>query len=112
MIATDEFVSWWNTLPEREHDAVRDTVELLEQFGIKLPFPYSSGIEGTKFRELRRKSGKHQFRVIYVFDELRQVVLLVGGDKLGVKKEVFYPSIIDRAERIWNQYIQEQKGKP
>jgi hypothetical protein len=39
-------------------------------------------------------------------------VLLLGGDKLGIKKEVFYSKIIDRAERIWKQYLQEQKGTP
>ena len=112
VIATDEFVSWWNALPEKEHDAVRDAVELLEQFGINLPFPHSSAIEGTKFRELRRKSGKHQLRSIYILDRFRQAVLLLGGDKLGIEKEVFYSKIIDRAERIWKQYLQEQKGTP
>ena len=110
VIATDEFVSWWNALPEKEHDAVRDSVDLLEQFGINLPFPHSSAIEGTKFRELRRKSGKHQLRSVYIFDQFRQAVLLLGGDKLGIKKALFYPKIIDQAERIWKQYLQEQKG--
>jgi hypothetical protein len=114
VIATDEFVAWWNALPEREHDAVRDAVDLLEEFGVNLPFPHSSALGGARhaFRELRRKSGKHQLRIAYIFDEVRQAVLLIGGDKLGARKEIFYPALIRRATSVWKQYLEEQEGQP
>jgi hypothetical protein len=41
---TDEFEGWWNTLAEAEHIEITATVELLEEKGPTLPFPYSSGI--------------------------------------------------------------------
>lgn len=113
VVATDEFVEWWDALPEREHDAVRDAVNLLEQFGMGLPFPHSSKLAGTALalRELRRKSGKHQLRVLYIFDPARRAVVLIGGDKLGANQKLFYRSIIARAEAIWTQYLKEQKGR-
>jgi hypothetical protein len=112
IVATDDFVRWWQALPEREHDAVYDAVSLLEQFGTQLPFPHSSAIAGTALplRELRRKSGKHQLRVIYIFDRARQAVLLIGGDKLGTNQKLFYKNITAKAEAIWAQYLAEQKA--
>ena len=109
VVTTDEFVAWWDALPERQHDAVRDSVNLLEQFGTDLAFPYSSDVKGCNFRELRRKSGKHQLRVLYIFDHARQAVVLIGGDKLGVNEKLFYESIIARSETIWAQYLVEHE---
>lgn len=113
VVATDEFVRWWQALPEKEHDAIYDAVSLLEQFGTRLPFPHSSALEGTALplRELRRKSGKHQLRVIYIFDRVRQAVLLIGGNKLGSNQKLFYNAIIARAEAIWAQYLAEQEAQ-
>lgn len=113
VIATDEFVEWWDGLGTREHDAVRDAVELLERFGIGLPFPHSSKVAGSTLalRELRRKSAKHQLRVLYIFDPMRQAVLLVGGDKLGANQRLFYKALIAKAEALWAEYVKEQEGK-
>jgi hypothetical protein len=110
VVATDDFVEWWEALPEKQHDAVRVAVDLLEQFGTDLPFPHSSAIAGSKYamRELRRKSGKHQLRVFYVFDETREAVVLVGGDKLGVGNKVFYETMTPLAESVWERYLKEQ----
>ena len=110
VIATDEFVAWWEGLPEKQHDAVRVAIDLLEQFGIALPFPHSSAIEGSRYalRELRRKSGKHQLRVFYVFDHTREAIVLIGGDKLGAGNRVFYDKMVPAAENIWEQYLREQ----
>jgi hypothetical protein len=58
--------------------------------------------------ELRRKSGKHQLRAFYVFDETREAVVLIGGDKLGVGNKAFYGAMIPLAEKIWEQYLREQ----
>ena len=45
---TDEFGEWWDKLSEREQDNVTAIVELLMEQGPRLPFPYSSGIEGSR----------------------------------------------------------------
>ena len=64
---TDEFGDWWDTLSEHEQDDVAATVELLASKGPTLPFPYSSGIEGSKhshIRELRIQHAGKPYRVL------------------------------------------------
>ena len=46
---TDEFGAWWDTLSEADHIAIDARVRELERRGPNLPFPYSSGIEGSRF---------------------------------------------------------------
>jgi hypothetical protein len=110
VIATDEFVRWWQSLRGKEHDAVRVAVDLLEQFGTNLPFPHSSAVAGSKYalRELRRKSAKHQLRVFYIFDKTREAIVLMGGDKLGAGGRAFYEKALPVAEEIWEQYLRER----
>lgn len=57
---------------------------LLEAKGPQLPFPYSSGIEGSRhehMRELRIQSGGKPYRVFYAFDPRRTAILLIGGKR-------------------------------
>ena len=111
VIATDEFMEWYMSLPEKEHDGVYAVVSLLEKLGTSLLFPYSSEIKGSRYslRELRKKSGRHQLRVLYAFDPQRDAVLLVGGDKTGDDR--FYETYVPRAERIWARYVEEQRRR-
>lgn len=63
---TDEFGSWWAGLAESQQDDVAAVVELLSEHGPGLPFPYSSGVEGSRhsrLRELRIQSGGRPIRV-------------------------------------------------
>lgn len=50
---TDEFESWWDRLCVAEQEDIVAAVELLELHGPQLPFPYSSGINGSKHRHMR-----------------------------------------------------------
>ncbi len=103
---TDEFKTWFLdlTLPRRE--AVARVVDMLEQFGIDLPFPYSSSISASKIamRELRVQHMGEPYRILYVFDPERQAVLLVGGNKVG-KGNRWYKSAIRLAERLYDEYL-------
>lgn len=47
------------------------------------------------------------FRIFYAFDPRRQAVLLIGGDKTGVSDKRFYAQMIPLAERIWQEYLDE-----
>lgn len=66
---TDEFEErFWNGLSESEQEDIAATVSLLEARGPNLPFPYSSGIEGSRhghMRELRVQSGGRPIRIFY-----------------------------------------------
>jgi hypothetical protein len=79
-------------------------VGLLEEKGVALGFPHSSGVMGSKaLRELRVQSAGHPLRVFYAFDPIRRAVLLFGGDKAGDNR--FYETFVPRAERIWAEYL-------
>jgi hypothetical protein len=107
VVGTDEFEEWFLDLDDADTDAVARVVDILEEYGLSLPFPYSSAIKGASMalRELRIQSGGRPLRVFYAFDPIRRAVLLLGGDKTGDKR--FYETMIPQAERIWAQYLKE-----
>jgi hypothetical protein len=91
-------------LTRKEAEAVARVVGLLEQKGVTLGSPYSSGIKGSQvLRELRVQSSGHPLRVFYAFDPLRRVILLLGGDKTGDDR--FYETFVPRAEQVWAEYL-------
>ena len=107
---TDEFGAWWRTLAESQQDDVMAIVTLLERSGPRLPFPYSSGIKGsrhTQMRELRVQSGGDPLRVFYAFDPRRTAILLVAGNKRGDRR--FYARMIPIADRLYDDYLDELK---
>lgn len=59
-------------------------IQMLEQEGPNLPFPYSSQVRG-KLRELRTQQGKDKLRVLYFGDARRAFVLLHGFVKRSAK---------------------------
>src|SRR4051812_35632299 len=107
--ATDELAEWYAGLEERHRERVAAGVDLLEQMGLTLGFPYSSAIEGSDLalRELRIQSHGHAMRVFYAFDPHRDAIVLIGGDKTGVSKDRFYREYVPQAERILREYLAE-----
>ena len=109
---TDEFGDWWDTLSAHEQDDVAATVELLSEKGPTLPFPYSSGIEGSKhshMRELRIQHVGKPYRVLYAFDPRRTAILLIGGDKTG--NDRWYKEFVPIADALYDQHVEELKKK-
>jgi hypothetical protein len=108
---TDEFaLEFWQGLTETEQVDVTVTVSLLEERGPNLPFPYSSGIEGSKhghMRELRVQSGGRPIRIFYAFDPRRSAILLIGGDKTG--RDRFYDELVPVADKLYDVYLAELK---
>jgi hypothetical protein len=105
---TDEFGAWWNTLSEAEQIAIDAHVRELERRGPKLPFPYSTGIEGSRhghMRELRAQCGGRPLRIFYAFDPRRVAILLIGGDKTG--DEQFYKCNVPIADRLYDEHLDE-----
>jgi len=54
---------------------VLQVIQLLEEWGPNLPFPYSSQVEG-RVRELRAHYGKSHYRLLYCGDTDRVFILL------------------------------------
>ena len=74
VVATDEFVEWYDDLDDRSRKSVMRAVDLLEQTAKALRHPHSSQIKGSRYplRELRVQSGGHPLRVFYIFDAIRR----------------------------------------
>lgn len=105
---TNEFEDWWNGLSEAQQEDITAAVMLLMEHGPQLPFPHSSGIEGSKhghMRELRVQSGGKPIRVFYAFDPRRSAILLIGGDKTGDNR--FYEKMIPVADALYDIHIAE-----
>jgi hypothetical protein len=93
-------------------DDIDRVVGILEAKGPQMPFPYSSGVEGSKhnhMRELRVQSGGRPVRIFYAFDPRRSAILLIGGDKSGTKR--FYEAMIPVADRLYDEYIEELRNE-
>ncbi len=104
---TDEFELWWVKRTESEQVDIAAVVELLEQAGPQLPFPYSSGINGSKhshMRELRVQHEGRPYRVLYAFDPRRMAILLLGGDKTG--NDEWYEQNVPIADRLYDEHVQ------
>jgi hypothetical protein len=109
---TDAFDEWWHTLTEQEQDDITAVVELLEERGAHLPYPYSSSVEGSKFshmRELRIQSHGDSIRVFYAFDPRRVAILLIGGIKTGKEKR-FYKKYIPLADKLYERHLKYLEG--
>ncbi|HEY1541771.1 MAG TPA: type II toxin-antitoxin system RelE/ParE family toxin [Xanthobacteraceae bacterium] len=107
---TDEFGEWYAALREGIQDDIDRLVGLLEAHGPHLPFPYSSGVEGSRhghMRELRVQSGGQPTRIFYAFDPRRAAILLIGGNKAGNKR--FYVEMIALADRLYDIHLAELK---
>jgi len=105
---TNEFGGWWDALSEAEQTSIDAHVQKLEQRGPNLPFPYSSGVNGsrhTHMRELRVQSGGKPLRVFYAFDSRRAAILLIGGDKTGDRR--FYERLIPIADALYDEHLAE-----
>lgn len=103
---TNEFGAWWDTLTEAQQESVVAHVGMLERRGPSLPFPYSSGIEGSRhahMRELRVQSRGRPLRVFYAFDPRRMAILLIGGDKTGDRQ--FYRRMIPLADALYDEHL-------
>ncbi len=88
-----------------EIDAV---VGLLEERGPNLPFPYSSGVEQSKFshmRELRIQYKGDPYRILYAFDPRRSAILLIGGNKAGDAR--WYEKFVPLADKLYEEHLKE-----
>ena len=107
---TDEFGEWWDNLTEGEQESVRAYVNLLEDYGPNLDFPYSGGVEGSRhnhMRELRIQHAGRPYRALYAFDPRRVAILLTGGDKTG--NDRWYEEYVPIADRIYDEHLETLK---
>jgi len=108
---TDYFEEWWDQLTVEEQESVAVIVNLLQEHGVNLRFPRSSGVVGSRFphmRELRIQHEGRPYRVLYAFDAIRNAILLLGGDKTGNNR--WYETNIPIADRLYEEHLMKGPG--
>jgi hypothetical protein len=85
---------------------------LLEQFGPQLRRPYADTLKGSKhasMKELRFATAGGVWRVAYAFDQEREAILLVAGDKSGQSARRFYRQLIAKADARFSEHLERQR---
>ena len=103
---SDEFRDWYEPLSEAEQLSVERVVLMLEEAGPALGFPYSSGIQQSKFNHMRELRIQHEgrpYRVLYAFDPARSAFLIFGGDKTGDDR--WYEKMAPEADAIYEDHL-------
>lgn len=98
---------------------ILDAVRLLESRGPALGRPLVDTIKGSRIKnlkELRPASPKGtEIRILFVFDPMRRAVMLMAGDKSSGKRSErwseWYKNAIPRAERLYDEYLDETGGE-
>ena len=61
-------------------------------------------------KERRCNADDGVWRIAFAFDPKRTAILLVAGDKAGVKEKRFYKQLIAKADERFSHHLEEQKG--
>jgi hypothetical protein len=111
---TDEFRSWYEALPVEAQAPIYERVALLQQQGPALRRPVVGEITTSAFdpqmKELIVESGRHSFRILFMFNPLRTAILLLGGDKAGSWNR-WYRTAIPEADRLYRVHLQELRDE-
>ena len=91
---------------------VSQAIDQLLDEGPQLGRPLVDRIAGSRLHNLKElrpgSSGHSEVRILFIFDPVRNVVLLVAGDKSG-RWTQWYHEAIPMAEALYDQYVKEQR---
>jgi hypothetical protein len=89
---------------------VASAIDRLADEGPALGRPMADRIAGSRLHNLKElrpgSTGGSEVRILFIFDPLRNAVLLVGGDKSGRWQE-WYRESIPLAETLYDEYLKE-----
>jgi hypothetical protein len=111
VILLEEVEAWYFTLDDDAMAAVTGAIDLLEMEGPTLGRPTVDKVNGSKFHSMKelRPAGT-SIRVLFIFDQRRQAILLLGGDKAGNWK-TWYDKNIPIAERRYQSWLATEGGE-
>ena len=91
---------------------VSQAIDQLLDEGPQLGRPLVDRIAGSRLHNLKElrpgSSGRSEVRILFIFDPVRNAVLLVAGDKSG-RWDEWYRQAIPVAKALYDQYIKEQR---
>lgn len=109
----DAFEMEFDTLAETVQDAILVKARLLEMEGPILGRPHADTLVGSRhanMKELRCYADDGVWRIAFAFDPSRKAILLVAGDKAGVKEKRFYRQLIAKADMRFDQHLKAHRG--
>jgi hypothetical protein len=115
LLMTQQVRDWLHAL--RSGDAVTrrlvaEAIDCLLDEGPSLGRPLVDRIAGSRLHNLKElrpgSSGTSEVRILFIFDPVRNAVLLVAGDKSGRWKE-WYAKAIPAAEVLYEAYLKGQQ---
>lgn len=104
----DDFDTEFDALPPAVKDELLAKARVLERFGPQLGRPHVDTLEGSKhanMKELRFEIDHGVWRFAFAFDPNRQAILLIGGNKSGVKQSRFYKQLIKKADSRFDDHL-------
>ena len=105
-----DFVEERETFPDEVCDKLDAVILLLEQYGPRLGRPYVDTLNGSWYAKMKEIRVKEQgvWRFAFAFDEERNAVVLVGGNKQGKNQKRFYKSLIATADERFDEWLEAE----
>jgi hypothetical protein len=106
-----EFLPEFEALSEAIQDELLARLELLRQIGPNLGRPNVDRLEGSSFHKMKELRFQLDgiWRFAFAFDQDRQAIVLVGGDKQDQDSDAFYEALIATADRRFTAHIASAK---
>lgn len=103
----DEFEAEFERLPEEVQDELLARLEHLKERGPMLGRPYVDTLNGSSFNNMKEIRFKLDgvWRFAFAFDQNREAIILVGGDKEGENQSRFYRELIKKADERFAKHI-------
>lgn len=105
VIGSKEYGAWYRGLSEQEQDAIIGVLNHLRVEGPSLRRPISGQISGSTFKNMKELiPPKANIRILYIFDPIRNAILLLGGDKTNNWTK-WYDTNIPIAEVLFQRHL-------
>jgi hypothetical protein len=115
LVMTRQVRDWLHALRSGDPVTRRLVAEAIDQLldeGPRLGRPLADRISGSRLHNLKElrpgSSGASEVRILFIFDPVRNAVLLVAGDKSGRWQE-WYRKAIPAAEAAYEAYLKERR---
>jgi hypothetical protein len=106
VITTDLFNEWLEQQDDSTQEKVLAALVVLQQQGPSLGGPLVDTVNDSKFMNMKELRVQHRgkpLRAFFIFDPLRQAIVLCIGNKGGKKR--FYKEMLDIAEQQYELHL-------
>lgn len=102
-----DFVQEREQLPAAALEKLAEVVLTLEAVGPSLGRPLVDTLKGSRHANMKemRFAAKGVWRLAFAFDEARNAVVLVGGNKQGRDQKKFYRDLIATADDRFDDWL-------